>query len=102
MSFTTNKTSGPGRLWGPPSLQSNGYRGREGDHSPPPTSEVKNTYTYTSSPSCIFLEHGNNFTHTIVMKVFCKPKLLTKQTLLSFDVKSHSFNEIRVGYNKNA
>jgi hypothetical protein len=42
----------PGRLWGPLSLLSNGYRGalfpgvkrlgREADHSPPSSSEVKN------------------------------------------------------------
>jgi hypothetical protein len=37
----------PGRLWGPPNLLSNGYRGakqpgREADHSPPSSTEVKN------------------------------------------------------------
>jgi hypothetical protein len=42
----------PGRLWGPPNLLSNGYRGalspgvkrpgREADHSPPASAEVKN------------------------------------------------------------
>jgi hypothetical protein len=37
----------PDPLWGPPSLLSNGYRGvkqqgREADHSPPSSAEVKN------------------------------------------------------------
>jgi len=46
----------PDRLWGPP----NEYRGiffrqikrpgREADHSPPPTAELKNTWSYTASP----------------------------------------------------
>jgi hypothetical protein len=29
------------RLWGPPSLLSSGYQGREADHSPPSSAEVK-------------------------------------------------------------
>jgi hypothetical protein len=50
----------PHRLWGPPSLLSNGYRGdlspevkrsgREADHSPPINGEAKNTWIYTSTP----------------------------------------------------
>jgi hypothetical protein len=47
----------PDLLWGPPSLPSNGYRGffplgkaagREADHSPPSSAEVKNAWSYTS------------------------------------------------------
>jgi hypothetical protein len=47
-------------LWGLPSLPSNGYRGwgpslgvkrpgREADHSPPTSAEVKNVWSYTST-----------------------------------------------------
>jgi hypothetical protein len=51
--------SRPGRLWGPYSLLSNGYQrrfpqgvkwpGREADHSPPTSTEVTNTWIYTST-----------------------------------------------------
>jgi hypothetical protein len=50
----------PDRLWGPPNLLSNGYRGapslgvkRQGlktDHSPPTSAEVNKTRIYTSTP----------------------------------------------------
>jgi hypothetical protein len=50
----------PGRLWGPSSLLSNVYRetlypgvkrpGREDDHSPPTSTEVKKMWIYTSTP----------------------------------------------------
>jgi len=51
----------PDRLWGPPSLLSNGYQelflslgvkrpGREADHLFPSSAEVKNTWRYTSTP----------------------------------------------------
>jgi hypothetical protein len=52
------------RLWGPPSLLSNGYREgsfpgvkqpeREADHSPPFCAEVKYAWSYTSNPQYIF------------------------------------------------
>jgi hypothetical protein len=50
----------PDRLWGPSSLLSNGYQGpfpwgkrprHEVDHSPQPSAEVKNAWSYTSSPN---------------------------------------------------
>jgi hypothetical protein len=50
----------PERHWGPPSLLSSGYRGalslgvkrpgREADHSPSSSAEVKNAWSYTSTP----------------------------------------------------
>jgi hypothetical protein len=50
----------PDRLWGPPSLFSNGYRGlkrpeHEADHSPPTSAEGKNTWICTSTPPYVFM-----------------------------------------------
>jgi hypothetical protein len=54
----------PDWFWGPPSLLSNGYwkfspgikrPGREADHSPPTSAEVKNTWFYTSTTPYVFM-----------------------------------------------
>jgi hypothetical protein len=55
----------PDRLWGLPSLLSNGYQGalspgvkgqgREADHSPPSSAEVKNMWIYTSIPPYVLM-----------------------------------------------
>jgi hypothetical protein len=55
----------PDRLWGPPNLLFNGYRGalspgvkrpgREADHSPPASAEVKKMWIYTSTPPYAFM-----------------------------------------------
>jgi hypothetical protein len=56
----------PGRLWGPLNLLSNGYGGgvsflevkrpgREADHSPPTSAEVKKMWSYTSTPPYTFI-----------------------------------------------
>jgi hypothetical protein len=55
----------PDRLRGPPNLLSNGYRGlfllgvkqrgREADHSPPASAEVKKMWIYTSTPPYAFM-----------------------------------------------
>jgi hypothetical protein len=67
----------PERLWGPPSLQSNGYGGDlsvevkrpgpEADHSSLSTAEAKNAWGYTSSHAHVFMawclvKHKDNFT----------------------------------------
>jgi hypothetical protein len=56
----TFTSSSSARLWGPPNILSNGYRGpfspgikwhaREAGHSPPTSAEVKKTWIYTSTP----------------------------------------------------
>jgi hypothetical protein len=51
----------PDRLWGPPNLLSNGYRGREADHSSPASAEVKKMWIYISTsptPSWRGAKHG--------------------------------------------
>jgi hypothetical protein len=50
----------PHQLWGPPNLLSNGYQkvkrpGREADHSPPSSAEVKNARNYISTPQYAFM-----------------------------------------------
>jgi hypothetical protein len=60
-----SSTRHPDRLWGPPNLLSNGYRGdlspgvkrpeREIDHSPPASAEVKKMWIYTSTPPYAFM-----------------------------------------------
>jgi hypothetical protein len=54
----------PDRLWGPPNLYplgtgalSPGVKrpGREADHSPPTSVEIKNTWVYTSTPPYAFM-----------------------------------------------
>ena len=61
----------PDRLWGPPSLLFNGYRdslpgvvrpGREADHSPSPSAEVKNEWSYTSSTFIAWTRTGSSYT----------------------------------------
>jgi hypothetical protein len=44
----------PDRLWGPPSLLSNGYRG-EVHHSPPISAKVKKMWIYTSTAPYTFM-----------------------------------------------
>jgi hypothetical protein len=56
----------PDRLWGPPSLLYNGYQGLfhwevmrlgcEADHSPPCSAEVKNAWSYISTPQYAFMK----------------------------------------------
>jgi hypothetical protein len=48
------------RLWGPPNLLFNGYRGvkrpgREAGRSPPASAEVKKIMIYTSTPPYVFM-----------------------------------------------
>jgi len=44
--------------------------GLEADHSPPPSTEVNNTWSYTSTPQCVFMawclvKHRDNFTFLV-------------------------------------
>jgi hypothetical protein len=60
-----SSTSNPDRLWGSPCLLPNGYGGlfplgvkrpgSEADHSPPSSTEVKNAWSYTSTPQHVFI-----------------------------------------------
>jgi hypothetical protein len=65
----------PCRHWGPPTIQwvggfpSQGEKRprRESDHSPQSSAEVKNAWSYTSTPQCVFMawclvKHRDNFT----------------------------------------
>jgi hypothetical protein len=47
----------PDQLWCPPNLLSPGVKrpGREADHSPPASAEVKKIWIYTSTPPYVFL-----------------------------------------------
>jgi hypothetical protein len=64
-----------GRLWGPPNLLSNGYPGvkrpgREVDHSPRTSAEVKKMWIFTSTPTrlhgvVLTLLSRDNFTFTL-------------------------------------
>jgi hypothetical protein len=64
----------PDRLWGPPSLLSDWYRcyflgikrpRRDVDHAPPSSTEVKNEWSYTSTPpTCLHDAHRGTFTVT--------------------------------------
>jgi hypothetical protein len=56
--------SRPDRLWGPPNLLFNEYGdsfpllkgpGREADHSPPTSTEIKNAWVDTSTPPYVFM-----------------------------------------------
>jgi hypothetical protein len=68
----------PDRLWGPPSPLFNGYRGsfpglqrpgREVNHSPPSSAEVKNEWSHTSDPPiCLHGVNRDNFTFTLLKR----------------------------------
>jgi hypothetical protein len=64
------------QIWGPLSFLSSGYQGalsprvkrpgREADYTPPSNAVVNNSWSYTSSPTCVFIawwliKHSDNF-----------------------------------------
>jgi len=71
----------PDRFWRSPSLLSNGYQGCEADHSSPSSAEVKDAWSYTSTPPIIFhgvgcsvkIKHKNmyNFVWIITLYYYC-------------------------------
>jgi hypothetical protein len=69
----------PDRLWGPPEPRARaislGVRrlGREADHSPPSSAEVKNSlFQYTSMAWCSVKNHRVNFTFTFLIYLYTK------------------------------
>ena len=72
----------PGILWGSTSLQLNGYHGslplvnrpgRDADHSPPSSAEVRNDWSYTSTLRiCLNYVDRNNLTVTLRMQLHNK------------------------------
>jgi hypothetical protein len=64
----------PDRLWGPPNLLYNGYwglfpmikrPGREADHSPSTSAEVKKMWIYTSIPPYAFISTGTTLPYLV-------------------------------------
>jgi hypothetical protein len=78
VSRTVLKPTQPPIQWVPGAL-SLGVKlpGREADHSPPSSAEVKNAWSYTSTPQYVFMpwclvNHRNNFTFTLPFSVLKK------------------------------
>jgi hypothetical protein len=74
MSRTALEPTQPPVQWVPWEALSLGVKrlGREADHSPPSTAEVKNAWNYTSTPQYVFMvwclfKHRDNFTFTFVL-----------------------------------
>ena len=92
----------PHRFWGPPNLLFNGYRdsfrglkrlGREVDHSPSSSAEVKNGWCYTSTPPlCLYVVDRNHFAFLIFF-FSCDSQGL----LIIEDSRSHSDTPQSVG-----
>jgi hypothetical protein len=70
MSRTALVSTQPPIHWVPGALSLGVHQpGCEADHSPPPSAEVKNAWSYTSTPQYIFMawcliKHRDNFTFT--------------------------------------
>jgi hypothetical protein len=66
--------------------------GREADHSPPSSAEVKNAWSYTSTPQYVFMtwclvKHRDNFTFTFILYYI----ILYYNTVLYYSKKQSPF-----------
>jgi hypothetical protein len=78
----------PPILWVPGALSLGVKRpGREADHSPPSSAEVKNAWSYTSTPPYVFMawclvKHRDNFTLPLPFFTHCIKNISTDQELI--------------------
>jgi hypothetical protein len=79
----------PPNQWGPGAKRQR----REDDHSPLPNAEVKNAWSYTSTPPCFMawclIKHRNNFTSTLLFSFLST--ILPSFTLFPSFLSFHSF-----------
>jgi hypothetical protein len=98
----------PHRSWGPPSLLSNGYSGfftwLEVHYSPPSSAEVKNAWSYSSTPQRIgmvwcLIKHRGKFTFTLHLRDITRTSTVILIICHKCDYMSHDSSVgIALGY----